>query len=259
MNRLDQTFAGLRQSKQKALALFLTAGFPRLDSTLRNVLMCVEAGADIIELGMPFSDPLADGPVIQRSSAAALDNGMNVNRLFSQVSEIRKRTDVPIVLMGYVNPVLQYGIQKFHSEAVDAGVDGLIFPEVPLEGMKFVTGSERRSNLAHVMLVAPTTPSERIARIDLASKGFVYCVSTTGVTGAKSQNGNETYLRRVRNNVTRNPVLIGFGISTGTDIELVIKWSDGVIIGSALIKRLEEAKSLRSISSWIHGLKKSLQ
>ncbi len=257
MSRLDETFARLRKSKEKALALFLTAGFPRLDATVRNALACVDAGADIIELGMPFSDPLADGPVIQRSSSVALRNGMTLGRLFSQVREIRKRSDVPIVLMGYVNPILKYGINEFHSAATDAGVDGLIFPEVPVEAMNSIVPSRKRDNLAHIMLVSPTTPSERIARIDRASRGFVYCVSTTGVTGAATRQDNERYLMRVRRNVRRNPILVGFGISTRQDVSRVIRWSDGVIVGSALMKRMETGSSPRAIGNWIRGLKNS--
>ncbi|HUI63555.1 MAG TPA: tryptophan synthase subunit alpha [Bacteroidota bacterium] len=256
-SRIAAKLEAVRAEGQKALALFLTAGIPRLDSTVALASGLERAGMDLIEIGMPFSDPLADGPAIQQSSALALKNGVNLGRILADVREIRKRSSIPIVLMGYLNPVFAYGIERFFTDAAGVGVDGLIFPELPLEESGRFAHEFSRQKLSHIMLVAPTTPPERIQSIDASSSGFLYCVSTTGVTGA-SKAASQEYLARVKA-CAKNPVLVGFGISGPDDAREAARNTDGVIIGSALIRRILAGDPLESIYSWVGGIKEALR
>jgi tryptophan synthase alpha chain len=256
MNRIHECLAGLAARKEKALALFLTAGFPRADSMVGAVPELHRAGADIIELGMPFSDPLADGPTIQFSSSVALKNGVTLSTILTQVKEIRRASSVPIVLMGYLNPVCRYGVERFFHDAGEAGVDGLIFPELPLEESGRFKEVMKASRLAQILLVAPTSSPSRIQAIDAASDGFVYGVSTTGVTGTVSGT-REEYFLNIRRYVTRNPLLVGFGISTPDDARRLARDADGVIVGSGLIKRLQ-TDSPEEISRWVRSLKNAI-
>ena len=185
MNRITQRLDELRRAKKKALTLFLTAGFPKPASTPDLALALERAGADMMELGMPFSDPLADGPVIQDCSAVATRNGVTLDGIFQMVRDIRSQSNIPLILMGYVNPVLRYGIGKFFSSAAQAGVDGVILPEVPLEETTRFQEAIGKNDLSNILLVSPTTSQERIEQIDAVSSGFVYCVSTTGVTSSR--------------------------------------------------------------------------
>ncbi|MFN0156931.1 MAG: tryptophan synthase subunit alpha [Bacteroidota bacterium] len=258
MNRLGTHLSILQEKGEKALTLFLTAGFPKLNSTPSLVLMLEKAGADIIELGMPFSDPLADGPIIQESSAIALNNGMTLEHVLENVREIRKTSEIPIVLMGYVNPILAYGLDKFFVDASHAGVDGIILPEVPLEESARFAALIDSAGLANIMLVAPTTPVERVQRIDEVSSGFLYCVSMTGVTGMKRSGGNNGFIKHVKSNAKRNPVLVGFGISSLADARMYARDSDGVIVGSALIKRLLAGETKSSITQWVQRMKSEM-
>ena len=257
-NRITQTLDSLKEQKKKALVLFLTAGYPKLDSTVPLALELAHAGADIIELGMPFSDPLADGPVIQASSQQAIKNGITLDRILDQVKEIRKHTDIPLVLMGYLNPILHYGEEKFFADARKAGVDGIILPEVPLEESDRFLSLTRKHHLADILLVSPATPSERIRNIDKVSSGFLYCVSTTGVTGRSNIGDIELYVKRVKHSAINNPVLVGFGIKTPSDAQRITQHADGVIVGSALIQRITKEGSVKAIGGWVRQLKKAI-
>jgi tryptophan synthase alpha chain len=258
MNRLTTVLASLRERRKKALALFLTAGYPAGDSTPSLVLSLAAAGADIIEIGMPFSDPLADGPVIQQSSAIALQNGVTIAGIFDGIRTIRKSSPVPLVLMGYVNPILSYGSDRFFRDAASSGVDGVILPELTLEeSVRFRAGISG-NGLSQILLVAPTTPAERIRAIDAASTGFLYCVSTTGVTGSAGKGTPDEFLARVKACAKKNPVLVGFGISTADGARHAARLSDGVIIGSALIRRLAANESIDSITGWVSSIREAL-
>jgi tryptophan synthase alpha chain len=258
MNRLTTLLSSLRKRKRKALALFLTAGYPAAGSTPDLVLSLADAGADIIEIGMPFSDPLADGPVIQESSAVALGNGVTIDGIFESVRTIRQTSPVPLVLMGYVNPILSYGPDLFFRDAASSGVDGVILPELTLEESVRFRLKISQSGLAQILLVAPTTPDERVIAIDAASTGFLYCVSTTGVTGSAGKGTPDAFLSRVKACARKNPVLVGFGISTAEGARHAAHLSDGVIIGSALIRRLSQGEPIGSITGWVSSIRDAL-
>jgi tryptophan synthase alpha chain len=259
VNRIDSLFQRLRTKGEKALALFVTAGFPGIDSTPHLVMNLEDAGADIIELGMPFSDPLADGPSIQHSSSVALSNGVSLETVLADVRRIRSRSNIPIVLMGYLNPIMRYGTERFFGEAHGSGVDGIILPEVPKEESARFFGVCQANELAQIFLVAPTTSSERVVQIDAISSGFLYCVSTTGVTGTHVHMPAIEYVKRVRSHATRNPVLVGFGISSVDDAKVVAKESDGVVIGSALIRRLMTGTTEIELRNWVREMKTALK
>ena len=257
-NRLTDKLTQLRKQNKKALVLFLTAGFPKLESTVPLVLKLAEAGADIIEIGMPFSDPLADGPIIQASSQRAIKNGITLVRILEQVKEIRRYSEIPFVLMGYLNPILHYGQERFFADAAKAGVDGVILPEVPLEEADRFLLLTRKYHLADILLVSPATSDKRIRNIDKVTSGFLYCVSTTGVTGRSNFGNIESYVKRVKHNAKKNPVLVGFGIKTPADAHRIAQYADGVIVGSALIQRIAKENSVKEICGWVRQLKKAL-
>jgi tryptophan synthase alpha chain len=239
MNRLEELFKEKKQSGEKVMNLYVTAGYPTKDTSAELILKLDEAGADIIELGMPFSDPLADGPTIQESSNEALKQGVDLQYIFDLVKKVRESSEIPIVLMGYINPVLSLGVENFCAKAADCGADGLIIPDVPLEEAQDLKSEAEKAGLTTTFLVAPNSTDERMQRIDEASSGFVYCVSVTGVTGARSgeevQNSVQRFIDRVTQNVTKNPVLIGFGIKSHSDAIALCEKTDGFIVGSALI------------------------
>jgi tryptophan synthase alpha chain len=259
MNRIDETLNALREKGEKALGLFLTAGFPERDSTTELVLSLQQGGADLLEIGMPFSDPIADGPVIQQSSAIALGNGVTLDTIFDDVRQIRKSSSIPIVLMGYLNPILCYGREKFFQRASECGVDGIILPEVPLEESAEFSVMHDVNGLAQILLVTPASPGERIGEIDRRSSGFLYCVSSTGVTGSRSGHPAAEYLAYVRRHAEKNPLLVGFGIATPEDARASSVHSDGVIIGSALIRFVAGGPSREEIIQWVRQFKKGLR
>jgi tryptophan synthase alpha chain len=242
-NRITKTLDSLKEQKKKALACFITAGFPTIDATVPFVREIENGGADIIELGMPFSDPLADGPVIQQSSHIALSQGMTLDTILSQVREIRLKSSIPLVLMGYLNPILRYGVKKFFSAAANAGVDGVVLPELPFEELGRYKSLIESAGLANILLVTPTTPAKRLSMIDKASSGFLYCVSTTGVTGGAGRSMNIDYIGKVKKSAKKNPVLVGFGIKTPEDAKRIAQHADGVIVGSELIRRMIQGDS----------------
>ena len=257
-NRLTTKLIQLRKRNEKALVLFLTAGYPQLDSTAPLSLELAQAGADIIELGMPFSDPLADGPVIQASSQQAIKNGITLEHILGQVKEIRKHTNIPLVLMGYLNPILHYGEERFFDDTAKAGVDGIILPEVPLEESDRFLSLNRKHRLADILFVSPATSDERIQNIDKISSGFLYCVSTTGVTGRSNIGDIGSYVKRVKRNAKKNLVLVGFGIKTPEDAQRIAQHADGVIVGSALIQKITQEETLQQLGNFVRQLKEAI-
>ena len=240
MNRIDAVFARLRRQKKKALIGYLTAGYPTpaLLPTLAEA--CARGGLDLLELGVPFSDPLADGPTIQAASQRALAQGMTPVKILAQVRQLRRRgLELPIVLMTYYNPVLRYGLKRFCQDSAHSGVDGLIVPDLPPEEATELKSAARRAGLDLVFLAAPTSPRERLRRIARASSGFIYYVSLTGVTGARSRLPVElgAGVRALRR-MTRLPVCVGFGVSRPDQVRELARFADGVIVGSALLRRI---------------------
>lgn len=238
MNRIEKLF---QQKQQKVLNIYCTAGYPQLDSTLSVMKALEQNGADLIELGMPYSDPLADGPVIQASSARALQNGMTISKLFEQLNGFRKEVSVPVVLMGYLNPLLQYGFEKFCAKAAEVGVDGLIIPDIPMyEYENEYSAIIKKYGLDFIFLVTPETSDERIKRLDSLSSGFLYAVSSSSITGSdKDFSPVETYLQKLQAMNLKNPVLVGFGIKDKATFESACKYANGAIIGTAYIKALD--------------------
>ncbi|MBI9073301.1 MAG: tryptophan synthase subunit alpha [Melioribacteraceae bacterium] len=256
MSFISDNIKKINAENKKCLTVFLTAGFPAKDKFVDLALNVFDAGADIIEIGVPFSDPLADGPVIQHSSQTALDNGVTPELVFDYVLQIRNKTDKPIVLMGYSNPILKYGIKKYAQRAVETGVNGLIIPDIPLEEYDdFITDDFK--NLDVILLTTPTSSDERIKTIDNKSNGFLYCVSIAGTTGTNNQFGEKTLsnLKRTYNLVSKNKMQIGFGISTPDDVKMFSPFCDGVIVGSAVIKSLWNEKDSKDFPNTISLIK----
>ena len=244
MSRLQKLFQ--QQGKKKVLNVYCTAGFPELESTL-EVMQALQAhGASIIELGIPYSDPLADGPVIQASGSRALDNGMSIARLFEQLKDFRNTVHVPVVLMGYLNPVLQYGFERFCADAARVGIDGLILPDLPLYEFETVYGSIiKKHGLDFIFLVTPETSEERIRKVDALSSGFVYAVSSSTTTGGdKDFAPIESYLQKLQQMQLRNPILVGFGIKDKQSFDAASQYAAGGIIGSAYIKALQQGGTI---------------
>lgn len=241
INRLEAAFAANRQAGRKSLIVYLCAGDPSLDVTAGMVKQLAGAGVDIIELGVPFSDPVADGPVIQAASQRALEGGTSLAAIVQMVSDVRKEIEIPLVLMSYYNPLLQYGLEKLAADLQTAGGDGLIIPDLPLEESASIREATGKSGLAVIPLVAPNTPPDRLTRISAAASGFIYCVSLTGVTGARQSlpSGIKEYLEGVRA-VTDLPLGVGFGISTPDQARMIAPLCDGIIVGSAVVKTLYE-------------------
>lgn len=238
---IGATFQKLMQTGNKALITYISAGDPDLDTTRELVLAMAANGADIIELGIPYSDPVADGPVIQQASLRALQHGVTIEAIFGLVASLRQDTQIPLVLMAYYNSLLQYGIDKFVSTCAAVGVDGLIIPDLPLEESEELRQQANAQGIDVILLVAPTTPTERIARIAEASRGFLYCVSVAGVTGMQKtvDSSLQDFLRTVRSQ-SNIPLAVGFGISTPEQAVAVAALADGVIVGSAVITVMEQ-------------------
>ncbi len=235
MNRIQSLF---KKSSEKLIPFF-TAGYPQLESTVELVLSAVDAGADMIEIGIPYSDPQADGPIIQHSSQIALDNGITIKTIFSQVEKIRKKTDIPIALMSYYNPILRWGHDKFLNECVSNGVDGLILSDLPYEEAKPFCEFSKHKGISPIMLIAPNTNNRRIKKISNLCDDLVYVVSILGITGNRlsSKNQLSSYLNRVRDHSV-SKFVVGFGITSREDVKWFNKYSDGAVVGSAIIKNL---------------------
>ncbi len=247
MNRIDNLF---HKKKQRILNIYCTAGYPSLGSTAEVLTALQNNGADLIEIGMPYSDPLADGPVIQQSNMVALDNGMSIPVLFDQLKNMRDSIHVPIILMGYMNPVMQFGIEKFCAAAAAAGVDGIILPDLPM--YEFETTYQQlfeQHNLKFIFLVTPETSEERIKKIDGLSTGFIYAVSSSSTTGNnKAIEDQEQYFKKLQSMQLANPLLVGFGIKDKLTFLAACKYSRGAIIGSAYIKALEKNNDVPSVT-----------
>lgn len=255
-NRVTQLF---NTKKKDILSVYYTAGFPALTDTVSIARLLENAGADLIEIGIPFSDPVADGPTVQESNKIALDNGMNVHLLIDQVKEIRKESNLPIILMGYLNPVMQYGIKSFIKDASAAGVDGLIIPDMPLyEFEEQYQDLFKAANLCNTFLISPTTSEDRIKKIDALSHGFIYAVSASSTTGAKKgfTDHQVDYFQRLQSLKLNNPFLIGFGISDHATFSKASSFGAGAIVGSAFITLLKGAKDQRKdIESFVKKLR----
>lgn len=257
-NRINTLF---KKSKKGLLSVYYTAGFPMIDDTVRIGKLLEESGADILEIGVPFSDPVADGPVIQASNKTALDNGMTLRLLLNEVSKLRTQVKTPIILMGYFNPIFQFGVKAFCDSATTAGVDGLIIPDLPLlEYQEMYKGTFEANGLQNIFLISPTTSEERIRTIDEVSHGFIYAVSSSSTTGAKTDFSKEqrSYFERLQKMKLKNPLLIGFGVSNRETFTAVCKYSAGAIVGSAFIAMLKESKDLeKDIPKFVKKLKEN--
>jgi tryptophan synthase alpha chain len=246
MSRIDALFA---RKKERVLNVYCTAGYPQPDSTLKIIKALRDNGADLIELGMPYSDPLADGPVIQQSNAIALANGITIQKLFTQLEKLREPSsgigDIPVILMGYMNPVIQYGFEKFCAQAAAVGIDGLILPDLPEYEFETEYGDIiKRYGLDFIFLVTPETSEQRVKKLDQLSSGFLYAVSSSSTTGSnKNMTDVKAYLRRLQGYKLRNPALAGFGIRDKQTFTEACQSASGAIIGSAFIKALENSQN----------------
>ncbi|MBO8128683.1 MAG: tryptophan synthase subunit alpha [Peptococcaceae bacterium] len=255
MNRISERFDTLRSQGETALITYLTAGDPTLADTPDLVLAMEEGGADLIELGVPFSDPMADGPVIQAASQRALKAGANVRAILDIVYRLRTRTEIPIILMSYFNPLLQYGLRAFTGDAARAGVDGVIVPDLPLEESGILRELADANGIALIPLVAPTSPPDRIGAIAREARGFIYCVTVKGITGPRAEMpANLQYLTSMVRRSTDLPVALGFGVSGPRQAAQLRDLADGVVVGSALVKFVAE-KGMENIKQFITFVK----
>jgi tryptophan synthase alpha chain len=255
MKRIKELF---QKKQQGVLNVYCTAGYPQLDSTV-DVMKCLQAnGAHLIELGMPYSDPLADGPVIQASSARALQNGMTISKLFEQLKDFRKQVHVPVILMGYLNPLLQYGFEQFCAKAAEVGIDGLIIPDIPIyEYENEYREIIQKHDLDFIFLVTPETSEERVKKLDELSSGFLYAVSSSSITGSdKDFSPVESYLKRLKGMKLKNPVLVGFGIKDRSTFQAACKYANGAIIGTAYIKAIENSNTEEATKKFLEGVLK---
>ncbi len=239
MNRIEQKL----QEDNKILSIYFSAGYPNLNDSVQIIQDLEKNGVDMIEIGLPFSDPLADGPTIQESSTAALKNGMTTQILFDQLKDIRKTVSIPLVIMGYFNPMLQYGVEAFCAKCAEIGIDGLIIPDLPVDVYaEEYKATFEKYGLINIFLITPQTSDERIRFIDSVSNGFIYMVSSASVTGSQAGFGNaqEDYFKRIANLNLKNPQIVGFGINNAETFKQATQYAKGAIIGSAFIKHLTE-------------------
>lgn len=260
MNRIDKLF---RDKQSNILSVYYTAGYPFLDSTLGIAKALEDSGADMIEIGMPFSDPMADGTVIQQSNEIALKNGMNIDLLFRQLENLRKEISIPVLLMGYLNPVMQFGIADFCRRCLETGIDGVILPDLPPE---VYTREYQKvfdsTDIYNILLITPQSDNERIRRIDSISRGFIYMVSSSSVTGAKNMfsDSQMAYFERVRGMNLKNPGLIGFGISDNDTFKTACNYAGGGIVGSAFVEILgKQGESSAAIKEFVTGIRKMVR
>jgi tryptophan synthase alpha chain len=249
----------VRQRKNNLLSIYFTAGYPNVNDTLKIIQNLNDSGVDMVEIGFPFSDPLADGPVIQQSSGKAIENGMSLKLLFEQLKDVRRITQMPIVLMGYMNPVLQYGEEKFFKKCNEIGIDGVIIPDMPLDYFKSkVESLSAKNQIENILLITPETSEERIRYIDQLSKGFIYMVSSNSITGGhKSMDSQLEYFKRIKSMNLKNPTLIGFGIKDKQTFENACTYSNGAIIGTAFIVYItNNGVEKESIQSFINTIRK---
>jgi tryptophan synthase alpha chain len=257
INKLFQTRGG------NILSIYFTAGYPLIDSTARIIKDLSMSGVDMIEIGMPFSDPLADGPVIQKSSEEALRNGMNINLLFRQLTNIRREVTFPLIVMGYINPVLKFGMDNFCRKCAETEIDGVILPDLPPEVyLEQYSGLFEKYNLHNIFLISPLSDDQRIRMIDNISRGFIYMVSSSSTTGAKAGFSEDqvAYFKRIKEMDLANPVLIGFGISGSDTFSEACRMAHGAIIGSAFVKMLgDNGAGSESIKKFVNKIRNSSQ
>lgn len=261
VRQIEERFALIKEHGQKALVTYVTAGDPDLQTTGRLIAAMDQAGADIIELGIPFSDPSADGPVIQRASVRALRSGTNLAGILKLVAEVRSSVSAPLILMSYYNPILQYGLRDFCADAARSGVAGLIIPDLPAEEAGPLVNEAAAAGLAVIPLVAPTSGRDRLPKVLAAARGFIYCVTVTGITGTRQDvTGEIERLSSQVRELTELPVVAGFGIATPEQAAAVAHHCDGVVVGSALVRLVEEQgeSSLHAVAGLTAQLKKAL-
>lgn len=261
MNRIDRVFQKLKKQGRKALIPFVTAGYPDLGTTEKLVLAMEAAGADMIELGIPFSDPVADGPVIQMSSFEALKKGVNLKKILASVRRLRGKTQIPLVAMTYFNPVLQYGLSRFVCQACEAGLDGLIIPDLPPEEEKDFSAEAGQKGLALIQFIAPTTPPKRAQMLIRKARGFVYFVSLSGVTGTRQALPSDLKARLLETKKMAGsvPVCVGFGVSSAQHVRTLGPYCDGLIVGSAVIKKIRDGLARRNSISLVSAFIKNLR
>ncbi len=256
MNRLNKLFA---EKKNNVLSIYYTAGYPEIGATLKIAQALEKAGADFLEIGFPYSDPLADGPVIQHSSQIAIENGMTLKLLFQQLKDLREQITIPVLLMGYVNPMLQYGVANFCRDAAEAGVDGVIVPDLPLDEYEDLYKEEFIKNgLSNIFLVTPQTAEDRIRKIDDLSNGFIYLLSSSSTTGKNLNESDDitNYYERIKAMELKNPLIIGFGISDKRSFDRANKYVNGAIMGTAFVKTIGNKEDyLSHISEFIGKIK----
>jgi len=264
LNRIDKTFNSINASSKFALAPFITIGYPDIETSIQMSLAALNAGGDMLELGVPFSDPLADGPTIQMTSSQALAKGVTLKICLRTIERIRKENRVaPLILMGYMNPFLKYGLTKFVDEAVYAGADGLIIPDLPTEESSEFNALCRSKNLYLIPLLAPTSTDDRIRLACKAASGFIYCVSLTGVTGARSEvsSGLEDLIKRIRN-YSDLPVLVGFGISSKAHVSKISRFANGAVFASAMLDQVSRGQKENAeaiVSEFVKNLRSGIK
>src|ERR1700733_5086533 len=255
MNRLNQLF---NTKKDNLLSIYYTAGYPELNTTLDIAEALEKAGVDFLEIGFPYSDPVADGPVIQHSSEIALQNGMSLNLLFEQLKDLRKRVSIPVMLMGSFNPVVQYGVERFCKKAAEVGVDGIIVPDLPIyEYETLYADIFKSNNLSNIFMVTPQTSEERIRKIDELSNSFIYLLSSSSITGTALQLSVniEDYYKRVKAMSLKNPAIIGFGITDQKSFEKACEYASGAIVGTKFVKLLGEESYLEKIPEFVSSIR----
>ncbi len=256
-NRIIELF---KENKKEVLSIFFTAGFPYLDSTKTIIETLEKSGAELLEIGMPYSDPVADGETIQMSNKIALDNGMSIKLLFEQIKDIRKTVEIPLILMGYLNPIVQYGVERFCKKAVELGIDGVILPDLPIDlYIDEYKDLFEKYNLSNILLVTPQTSDTRIKMIDENTSGFIYMVSDDSITGKTGQLSEKQieYFNRVNAMELKNPRIIGFGISNHHNFSTACQYASGAIIGSAFIRAIHNSNDLEAdIKRFVSGILK---
>jgi tryptophan synthase alpha chain len=263
MNKIDKTFKRLRGSKNKALIIYITGGYPNLNATKKLIQTLEKSGADLIEIGIPFSDPLADGPTIQRSSTNAISKGANIKSIINTVRSLKGKINIPLLFMTYFNPVLYYGLDRFIKDSTKAGIDGVIIPDLPPEESESIIKLSKKNKFSTVFLIAPTSTNDRIKLVSKRSTGFIYYVSLTGVTGARKHLPKDIkeHIKKIKK-FTDKPVCIGFGVSNREQAAKMSRIADGVIVGSAVIRIIENnignERYLKKVSKFTRSLKEAI-
>lgn len=256
MNRIQSKIEENNQASNKLLSIYFTAGYPKLNDTVSIIESLEQSGVEMIEIGLPFSDPLADGPTIQESSTQALQNGMTSEILFEQLKNIRNKVEIPLIIMGYFNPIFQYGVEEFCKKCAETGIDGLIIPDLPVEVYhKEYEAIFKKYNLINILLITPQTSEDRIRFIDSISEGFIYMVSSASTTGAKNIFGENqsSYFDKISKMNLKTPQIVGFGISNKETFGQATKYAKGAIVGSAFVKFIDK-NPIENISEFVSGI-----